>query len=180
MRETRILYFALGVLLVVSVGAVGLHDTGIQFPDGSFQKSAAGFTAKTAVQGEVGLGVAGGPYSCTNEGILYSVPAGKRLVIEWLHAETAIFGGAASPGTHPVDVIVKTHNGVTPVDYPFARLVFPDVIGDSFFFGTFFHANVRLYSEGNQDVKARMCLDQPVTDEGIGTVSFTGYLVDVP
>lgn len=64
--------------------------------------------------------------------------------------------------------------------HPFARLVFPDTIGESFLFGSFFHANVRLYSESNHDVEARMCLDQSVTDEGIGTVSFTGYLVDVP
>jgi hypothetical protein len=179
MRESKILYFALGVLLVVSVGAVGLHDSGIEFPDGSFQKTAAGFTATTAVQGQVGLGVVG-TGECTGWTTLFAVPAGKRLVIEWLAAETAIFGGAATPGTHPVDVSVRTHNGVAPIIYPFARLAFPASIGSSFFFGSFFHANVRLYSEGNHDVEVLMCLNQDVTDEGVGKVSFTGYLVDVP
>ncbi len=177
MKETRFLYFALGVLLVVSVGAVGLHDKGIEFPDGSFQTSASGFTAATAVQGQVSLSIIG-TSECSGWTTLYAVPSGKRLVIEWMNAQTEIFVGIA--GTHPADVSVRTHNGVGTVIYPFARLVFPDSIGSSFFFGTFFHANVRLYSEGNHDVDVLMCLNQEVTDNGIGKVSFTGYLVDAP
>lgn len=41
MSEKRLLYFALGMLTVVSIGAVSLHSNGIGFPDGSFQAVAA-------------------------------------------------------------------------------------------------------------------------------------------
>ncbi len=40
MSDKRFLYFALGMLTVVGLGAVGIDDTGIQFPDGSMQSTA--------------------------------------------------------------------------------------------------------------------------------------------
>ena len=42
MRERSILYFALGVLVVTCIGALGLSPYGVVFPDGSVQSSAAG------------------------------------------------------------------------------------------------------------------------------------------
>ena len=43
MPEKRLLYFALGVLFVVAVGqaAMTIQDDGLQFPDGSVQRTAA-------------------------------------------------------------------------------------------------------------------------------------------
>jgi hypothetical protein len=41
MKERRLLYFALGALAAVSIGAVAVHDEGIQFPDGTVQTTAA-------------------------------------------------------------------------------------------------------------------------------------------
>lgn len=40
MTDKRLLYFALGALAVVGIGAVSVQDTGIQFPDGSVQTTA--------------------------------------------------------------------------------------------------------------------------------------------
>jgi hypothetical protein len=40
MGERPLLYFALGILVTTSIGAISLRDDGIQFPDGSLQTSA--------------------------------------------------------------------------------------------------------------------------------------------
>ena len=178
MRETRILYFALGVLVVASVGAVSLHDTGVGFPDGSFQTTAPVLTASTAVQGQVSLVSAGGFSYCSSLATVFSVPAGKRLVIEWLAVESAIFGGAVD--SHPVEVDIVTHNGVGETFYPLTRLEDPIVIGDAFHLGARWVAPVRLYSEAGHAVKARMCFETSFEfADPVGTVGFSGYLVDV-
>ena len=70
MREINILYFALGVLVVTSIGAVSLHDNGIEFPDGSFQDTASVLPSATAVQGRVSLGTDAGGAFCTDLGTL--------------------------------------------------------------------------------------------------------------
>lgn len=178
MKETRILYFALGVLVVVSVGAVSLHDTGVEFPDGSFQKTAFGFTATQAVQNRVFVSSLGGFQSCTAQAVLYSVPAGKRLVIEWISAETSILGGA--PSTHPVDVNVFTHDGFGHVYHPLTQLKDPMMLGESVTLGARWSSQVRLYSEASQDFKVYMCFDHLFEfQESVGFVSFSGYLIDV-
>ncbi len=178
MRETRVLYFALGVLLVVSVGAVSLHEDGIEFPDGSFQETAGGFTAANAVQGRVDVVSVGGFAFCTSLATLYSVPANKRLVIEWVSAESAIFGGNAS--SHPVEVDIFVHNGAEHIYTPLTRLEDPIIIGDSFFLSARWVAPVRLYSEGGQPVQVRMCFETSFEfAESVGTVGFSGYLIDV-
>lgn len=41
MTDNRLLYYALGVLTVVSIGAVSIGDDGVVFPDGSVQTTAA-------------------------------------------------------------------------------------------------------------------------------------------
>lgn len=177
MRESRILYFALGVLFVTSIGAVSLHDDGIEFPDGSFQETASILPAATAVQGKVGLVTPVGGAFCTEIGTLFSVPAGKRLVVEWLSVESAIFGGVL--GSHPVEVDIITHNGIGQVFHPLVRIDDPVVIGDSFFIGNRWSGPVTLYSEASQPLQARMCLEDNPMGEGIGTVGFSGYLIDV-
>ncbi len=179
MRETRILYFALGVLLVVSIGAVSLHDDGIGFPDGSFQETAAGFTAANAVQGQVGLSTEVGGSECSAWTNLFSVPANKRLVIEWLAVESSIPNALAAL-SHPVDVDIVTYDGMSQVFYSFIRLEDQKVVGSSNFSGTRWAAPVRLYSEANQPVQVRMCLNKSLNGEGVGYVSFSGYLIDVP
>ncbi|NND02992.1 MAG: hypothetical protein HKN91_09410, partial [Acidimicrobiia bacterium] len=126
MREARILYFALGVLVVVAAGAVSLHDDGIEFPDGSFQASANNFTAATAVQAQIGL-VTSGLAECSGFTTIYNVPANKRLVIEWVAVEAEIFGGAASD--FPVTADIKVHNGSGFVSYPLARLEDGQIVG---------------------------------------------------
>lgn len=176
MREARILYFALGVLVVVAAGAVSLHDDGIEFPDGSFQASANNFTAATAVQGKVTLATTG-LVECSGFTTLYTVPANKRLVIEWLAAETEIMGGAV--GDFPATVDIRVHNGSGFVSYPFARLENGLVVGSSFFRRDHEVAQVTLYSEANQPVEVNMCLNNAIDSEPIGTVGFSGYLVDV-
>jgi hypothetical protein len=176
MKENRILYFALGVLTVVSIGAVSLHNEGIEFPDGSFQATAATLTAATAVQGKVSLAIIG-LAECTPNTTLYMVPASKRLVIEWLAIETAIFGGAL--GTHPVDVRITVHDGVSAITHTVARLEDPKSVGSSFFLGTKVVKPVTLYTEANQSVKVQMCFNTDLLDEGVGSVGFSGYLVDV-
>ena len=177
MRERRILYFALGLLVVVSVGAVSLHDNGIEFPDGSFQITAATLGAATAVQGKVSLATPVGGAECTELGTLFNVPTGKRLAIEWLAVETGIFGGAAN--THPIDVEIITHDGMGQIFHPLVRITDPAVIGTSFFMGNIWSGPVTLYSEAGQPVQARMCLQVELFGEGVGTVGFSGYLIDV-
>jgi hypothetical protein len=85
MNEKRFLYFALGVLTVVSVGAVSLHDQGVQFPDGTLQTSAAVAAAHPALSSF--------KHYCTetisatatfNSCELPPVPAGKMAVIEFI------------------------------------------------------------------------------------------------
>ncbi|MCP4200619.1 MAG: hypothetical protein GY769_01635 [bacterium] len=179
MRETRILYFALGVVLVVSVGAVSLHDNGVEFPDGSFQETAAaGFTAANAVQGQVSLATEVGGSECSAWTTLFQVPANKRLVIEWLAAESSIPSALAAL-SHPVDVDIVTHDGMAQVFYRFIRLDDQKVVGPSVFSGTRWAAPVRLYSEASQPVQVRMFLNKSLNGEGVGPVGFSGYLIDV-
>ena len=178
MKESRILYFALGVLMVTSIGAVTLHDNGVEFPDGSLQVTAAGFTAANAVQGRVFLEVDSAPTFCSNTKTLYTVPAGKRLVVEWLAVESFVFGGAGA--YHPVEVAILTHDGSSQIYHPLVRLENPIAIGSSFFTSARWSGQVRLYSEANQPFQASFCFDGEFLDnQTVGSVSFSGYLIDV-
>ena len=168
MMENRLLYFALGVLVVVSVGAIGIQDDGIEFPDGSFQASAARFTATGAVQGRTPILTIVGVSSCTNWTTLYSVPAGKRLVIEWLSVHGATLGATL---TYPMDLTVRTHNGSEQILHPIVRLENGAVVGIAFFKTQIWSGPVRLYSEASQPVEVRMCIDVEVEDEPAGHVS---------
>ena len=130
MMMNRLLYFALGVLVVVSIGAVGIEDAGIEFPDGSFQTTAAGFTASGAVQGKSPLLEIVGVSSCSAWATLYAVPSGKRLVIEWL----TVKGGTLPPtATYPMDLYVRTHDGSENILHPVVRLENGANVGISFF-----------------------------------------------
>lgn len=176
MREARILYFALGVLVVVAAGAVTLHDDGIEFPDGSFQASANTFAAAQAVQAQAQL-VTLSPSECTGFTHIYTVPANKRLVIQWVAAEVEIWGGAASD--FPAVVEIRVHDGSSFVTYPFARLENSKVVGSSFFRRDQTIDQVTLYSEAGQAVRARICLNNSFDLEPVGNVGFSGYLIDV-
>jgi hypothetical protein len=95
MRERRSLYFALGVMTVVSLGAVTnqlapsanplvLRDEGIQFPDGTIQRTAApdlGSAARSSFRYDCSAdlpdGVGGGQCSFP------AVPTGKMAVVEF-------------------------------------------------------------------------------------------------
>ena len=176
MTENRLLYFALGVLVVVCVGAVGIEDAGIEFPDGSFQTTAAGFTAAGAVQGKAPLLQIVGISSCSGWETLYSVPAGKRLVIEWLSVQ----GGTLPPtAAYPMDLRVKTHDGNQEIIHPIVRLENGVVVGISFFTTQIWSGPVRLYSEAGHPVEVSICINVELEDEPVGWVSFSGYLIDV-
>lgn len=177
MTEKRLLYFALGALAVVSIGAMGIQDDGILFPDGSFQATAAAFTAAHAVQGRSPILEIVGTSSCSQWTTLYSVPAGKRLGIEWISVQGATLGPTL---TYPMDLIVRTHDGVDTVLHPLVRLENGVAVGIAFFKTQIWSGPVRLYSEASQPVEVRMCIDVELTDEPVGHVSFSGYLIDVP
>ncbi len=177
MKENKILYFALGVLVMTSLGAVSLHDNGIGFPDGSFQTTAAALPAASAVQGTVQVAITTAPSFCTAWATLYTVPANKRLAIQWLSAESAVFGGGGA--FHPVEVDLRTHDGTGQIFHPLVRLENPIAIGPSFFSSARWVAPVTLYSEAGQPVEARMCFDGEFLDnQTVGGVTFSGYLVD--
>jgi hypothetical protein len=76
-----------------------------------------------------------------------------------------------------VDIV--THNGIGQTFYPLVRIDDPQVIGISFFIGNRWSGPVTLYSEAGQPVQARMCLETELFGEGVGSVGFSGYLIDV-
>lgn len=168
MRNSSVLAVAFAVVLLGSSVCV---------PDAAFAKKKKTDCAANAVQGKVDVVSVGGFQFCTSLATLYSVPAGKRLVIEWMAAESAIFGGNAA--SHPVEVDVVTFDGTDEIFYPLIRLVDPIVIGDSFFLGSRWQGPVRLYSEGGHAVQVRMCFDSWFEfQESVGTVGFSGCLID--
>lgn len=178
MAEKHVLYFVLGVLTVVSLGAVSVHDDGVGFPDGSFQTTAAALPAASAVHGQVSLEITAAPTFCTAWTTLYSVPASKRVAIQWLSAASAVFGGGG--GFHPVEVEIRTHDGTSQISHLLTRLENPIGIGLSLFSRAGWAAPVTLYSEGGQPVQVRMCFDGEFVDpQTVGKVTFSGYLVDV-
>ncbi len=82
MKEKWILYFALGVVAVVSMGqTMGIRNDGIQFPDGSLQTTAAA-AAGDPVQ-FVGLCALADDQHITSQ-TMYTVPSGQRLEIEFV------------------------------------------------------------------------------------------------
>lgn len=177
MTENRLLYFALGVLVVLSLGAISLQSDGIVFADGSFQATAGGFTAAHAVQGKTPLLAIVGIGGCSTWTTLYAVPAGKRLVIEWLSVQGATLGDTV---TYPMDLFVRTHDGLGQVIHPVVRLEDGVGVGIAFFKTQIWSGPVRLYSEASQPVQVRMCINAELEDETVGSVSFSGYLIDAP
>lgn len=110
MREKRLLYFVLGVMAVVSTGAVtnqiaplapasgvALGDTGIRFPDGTEQTTAAtdaGSAARNSFSASCRAFTIGGGGSCR----FPAVPAGKIMVVEFVSADV-VFAESTIPGT---------------------------------------------------------------------------------
>ena len=177
MTENPLAFFAIGVLAVLSIGAISLEDNGIVFPDGSFQTTAGGLTASQAVQGKTPLLTIVGIGGCSQWTTLYSVPAGKRLVIEWLSVQGATLGATV---TYPMDLFVRTHDGLDQVIHPLVRLENGVGVGIAFYKTQIWSGPVRLYSEASQPVQVRMCINNELEDQTVGSASFSGYLIDVP
>lgn len=168
MRDKRILYVALGALLVVGIGAAAKNNA----------NKKCDCPGENAVQGQVTLSSVGGFEFCSSIATVYTVPAGKRLVVEWISVETSIFGGMAA--SHPAEVDIISHDGSGDIFYPLVRLEDPIIIGDSFFLGSRWQGPVRIYTEPGQELRARMCFESQFEFvEQVGTVGFSGFLVDV-
>lgn len=106
--------------------------------------------------------------------ILYSVPAGKRLRIDWMSVETAEFGG---DDFDPIDVFVETRLNNVLLTHNLVRLDGAEFIGSSFFRTQLWSSPVTLYSQGNRNVLIRACRDVS-TDVTSVIVTFHGQLFD--
>jgi hypothetical protein len=130
---------------------------------------------RDAVQNRVSLGTTGFA-SCSDWTSLYDVPAGRRLVVEWVAAVSEIPSAPADP----VDVDIQTWDGTGFVVHPLVRLDNSVEKADSFFYTQRWSGEVLLYSEGGESLQVRMCPDAELEDEHVGAVTFSGYLVEVP
>lgn len=176
MRETRILYFALAVLLVVSLGAVSVHEHGIGFSDGTFMSTVPGLTASQILQGQVQVSLPSGSANCTSESLLHVASQGSRFLIDWLVVESKIRNGVVQSHPANVDLIVETSSG--DVNYPVAQLLFAHVFADGQFLRARWAGPVRVYSEVNSKIWVRLCFnDTVVSSEPVGNVSFSGYVL---
>lgn len=137
------------------------------------------YSARNAVQGKTNLAIEDAPTFCTAWVTLYDVPNNRRLAIQWLSAESAVFGGGGA--FHPVELDIRTWDGAQQIRHPLTTLEDPIAIGPSFFSSQRWVAPVRLYSDENQPVEVRMCFDGEFVDnQTVGFVTFSGYLVRVP
>ena len=171
----EVLAFALGgVVVVASLGAaMAVRNDGLEFPDGSVQKTAALLAASSAVQGQGNANIPDLEF-CSTPQTLYTVPLGKRLAIEWISARVQ-----APILADPVEIYITTRNGVTPIVHPLVRIDGSQVIDGSFFWTQLWNSGVRLYSDSGQNVEISACRDSDVNDTHFITVTFSGHLVDV-
>lgn len=131
--------------------------------------------AQNAVQGRETLSTVGSAF-CSEWTSLYDVPAGERLVVEWVSAQSQILGGTADP----VDVEVRSWDGSDYVVHSLVRLDDSLVKAGSFFGTQRWSGTVRIYTEGGGSFEARMCPDAELEDETVGNVTFSGYVLEVP
>jgi len=130
---------------------------------------------RDAVQNRVSLSTLGFAF-CSEWTSLYDVPAGRRLVVEWMSAVSEIPSAPADP----VDVDAQTWDGTQLVVHSLVRLDNSVEKAGSFFYTQRWSDEVRIYTEGGGSLEVRMCPDAELEDEHVGSVSFSGYLVDVP
>lgn len=167
--------FALGALVAVaSLGAgMAIRNDGLEFPDGSVQTTAPLLPAATAVQGEGNANIPEFEF-CSGPQVLYAVPAGQRLAIEWVSVEIASLDVA-----EPIDVDITTRSVATALSHPLVRLTDSTGVGPTIFASQRWNSPVRLYSDAGQNVEISACRDSDVGELQLVTVTFSGHLVDV-
>ena len=106
--------------------------------------------------------------------VLYTVPAGKRLKIEWMSIEGAEFGGGSF---EPLDVFLRTKVDGPAIFHPLARIEHAVIVGSSFFRSAFWNSPVTLYASAGTPVTVRACR-QTTTDETSVFVTMQGQLFD--
>ena len=153
MNKRRLLYVALGVWAIASLGVadpLALLNEGIQFPDGSVQTT-AGQPAGTAVQVEAFLTVLDGDV-CSAVTTLYTVPAQMELLIEFMSIESNAITLA-----DPVDVDLEVNPGGGAVQHSITRL------DDSIKFPTSLFFSQRFSTERDESralLERKRCLDK--------------------
>lgn len=158
----------LGLALALAALAVLAASTADAKPKG-------GDPAENAVQARESLWIVGTAF-CSEWTPLFDVPAGERLVVQWISAESRILNGTADP----VDVDVRTWDGTDWVVHPLVRLDDSVIKAGSLFGTQRWTSPVRLYSEGGAYFEGRMCPDAELTDAIVGNLSFSGYLLELP
>lgn len=175
MRRRHWLYFALGVLTLAGIAAadsLSLRNEGIEFPDGSVQTT-AGQPAGTPVQDTTTVTIFD-TNSCSDLTTLYTVPADKRLRIDFVSIEsTALFAAA-----DPVDVDIETHDGMSAFSFPLARLIDSQNGQSILFFEQRWSSQVTLHTAESQSVKTLACRNGTEEDH-IVRILITGQLFDV-
>ncbi len=165
---------ALVVLAIASIGIgaatqLALQNDGIKFPDNTVQKTAAE-TPGIFVQGNVIFGFPDFMFCAT--GNLYTVPAGKRLRIEWISVEMA----TAPAGADPIEVDIRTWLNNVQVHHALVRLDEAVNFGESFFFTQRWSSPVTIYNQGNKTIEIFACRDSGGDDSTQIIASFHGQL----
>jgi hypothetical protein len=167
--------FAIGAFVAVAcLGAsMALHNNGLEFPDGSFQSTAAVLPAATAVQITGSVNILEFDY-CVLPQSLYTVPTGKRLAIEWISVEIH-----ADIAADPVDVNITTWDGSSQINHPLVRMPDMELLSGNIFYTQRWHSPILLYSETGQDVQLFACRSGDPNAIQTVEVTASGHLVDV-
>ncbi len=175
MRERRFLYFTLGVVAILAVGGappLSLENSGIRFPDGSFQTTAAIVDSGTPVHDESTVSISDTDF-CSSFTSLYTVPNGKFLIIDWVSIESNSVNQL-----DPVDVDIAADDGITTVVHTVTRLPDSTQTAGSIFFSTRYSGPVHIYSAQNEVVEGQACRDGSSSDTTV-RITFVGKLFDV-
>ncbi len=175
MAKRSSLVVALVVLAVAGVGVgaaqLGLLNDGIEFPDGTIQMTAAE-TPGEFVQVSASL-VIPDMADCAT-GNIYTVPAQKKLRIEFISMEIDEFGDSSFA---PVEVNINTTLGGVQVSNWLVRLADAMAIGSSLIPSVRWSSQVTLYNQGNATVQMLVCRDTS-TDGTEARVTLQGQLFD--
>lgn len=173
MAKRSSLVVALIIVAFVGVGVgvaqLGLRNDGVEFPDGTVQTSAAE-TPGEFVQGSASV-VIQHLNECA-EGNVFSVPAGKRLRVEWISIELSEFAG---DDFDPVDIDIRTWLNGAQANHFLPRIDGSIVVGTSFFRTVRWSSPITLYNQGNRAVSIRACRDNDTDETGVD-VRFHGQL----
>ena len=105
--------------------------------------------------------------------VLYTVPAGKRLRIEWISIEGREFGD----GFEPLDVSVRTKVSGPAVVHPLARIEDAVMIGEAISVSAFWNSPVTIYASAGSPVTVIACRSSS-TDGTSVLVTMQGQLFD--